>query len=65
MPSKRTGCKKGAAGWRRLRGSGRDGCSRRAVMRVDAYKVTGDPKSGEYDDPVFLVRLGSVPRTEE
>ena len=23
---------------------------------VDAYKVTGDPKLGEYDEPVFLVR---------
>ncbi len=45
-----------------MRGSGRDGSSRRAVIAgVDAYKVTGDPKSGEYDDPVFLVRLEKGP----
>ena len=32
---------------------------------VDAYSVTSDPDAGEYGEPVFLVRLGSVPQTEE
>ncbi len=32
---------------------------------VDAYKVTGDPKSGKYDEPVFLVRLGMIPQAAE
>lgn len=31
---------------------------------VDAVMVAADPEQGEYDEPVFLTRLGEVPETE-
>ena len=31
---------------------------------LDAVTVTGDPELGEYDEPVFHVRLGQVPDSE-
>jgi hypothetical protein len=31
---------------------------------VDALVIAADPEQGEYDEPVFLTRLGNVPDTE-
>ena len=31
---------------------------------VDALMIAADPEQGDYDEPVFLVRLGNVPDTE-
>ncbi len=28
---------------------------------VDALKIAADPEQGEYDEPVFIARLGEVP----
>ncbi len=30
-------------------------------LGVDALRVAADPEQGEYDEPVFLTRLGTVP----
>ena len=62
MPSKRTVFGRGAAVWRRptrLRCGARRLFDTGRYAGVDAYKVTSDPQLGEYDEPVFLVRLGS------
>ena len=32
---------------------------------VDALVIAADPEQGEYDEPVFLTRLGAVPDTDE
>lgn len=32
---------------------------------ADAYMISEDPGSGEVSPPVFLVRLGSVPETDD
>jgi hypothetical protein len=32
---------------------------------ADAYMVIEDPESGEVGEPTFIVRLGSVPDSEE
>lgn len=34
------------------------------VAGVDVVRQTADPELGDYDEPVFLARLGSVPKTE-
>jgi len=31
---------------------------------VDALVIAADPEEGEYDDPVFLTRLGNVPDSD-
>jgi len=31
---------------------------------IDALTISADPEQGEYDEPVFLTRLGNVPDTE-
>lgn len=35
-----------------------------SVAGVDVVSQTADPELGEYDEPVFLARLGSVPSSE-
>lgn len=35
-----------------------------SVAGVDVVRQTVDPEMGEYDEPVFLLRLGSVPTAE-
>lgn len=34
------------------------------VAGVDVVRQTADPEMGDYDEPVFLERLGAVPKTE-
>jgi hypothetical protein len=31
---------------------------------VDAVLIGADPEQGDYDEPVFITRLGSVPESE-
>ncbi len=33
------------------------------VAGVDVVRQTADPETGDYEEPVFLGRLGSVPTT--
>lgn len=35
-----------------------------SVVGVDVVSQTADPELGDYDEPIFLARLGSVPRSE-
>jgi len=35
-----------------------------SVAGVDVVCQTADPEMGDYDEPVFLLRLGSVPKAE-
>ena len=35
-----------------------------SVAGVDVVRQTADPEMGDYDEPVFLLRLGSVPKAE-
>ena len=35
-----------------------------SVAGVDVVRQTADPDLGDYDEPVFLDRLGSVPTIE-
>lgn len=35
-----------------------------SVVGVDVVRQTSDPEMGDYDEPEFLVRLGSVPKAE-
>ncbi len=35
-----------------------------SVTGVDVVRQTVDPELGDYDEPVFLARLGSVPTSE-
>lgn len=35
-----------------------------SVVGVDVVRQTADPDLGDYDEPVFLARLGSVPTIE-
>jgi hypothetical protein len=32
-----------------------------SVVGVDVVRQTADPEMGDYEEPVFLMRLGSVP----
>ena len=34
------------------------------VVGVDVVRQTADPEMGDYDEPVFLARLGAVPKIE-
>lgn len=35
-----------------------------SVVGVDVVCQTADPEMGDYDEPIFVQRLGSVPKTE-
>lgn len=35
-----------------------------SVAGVDVVRQTADPEMGDYDEPVFLLRLGSVPKAD-
>jgi hypothetical protein len=35
-----------------------------SVAGVDVVRQTADPETGDYEDPVFLHRLGAVPTNE-
>lgn len=35
-----------------------------SVAGVDVVRQTADPDMGDYDDPIFLERLGTVPRID-
>ena len=35
-----------------------------SVVGVDVVCQTADPEMGDYDEPIFVQRLGSVPPTE-
>ncbi len=35
-----------------------------SVAGVDVVRQTADPELGDYDEPVYLLRLGSVPANE-
>ena len=35
-----------------------------SVAGVDVVRQTADPEMGDYDEPEFLQRLGSVPKAE-
>ncbi|CCG40379.1 hypothetical protein [Magnetospirillum molischianum] len=34
------------------------------VAGVDVVRQTADPEMGDYDEPVFIERLGTVPQVE-
>ena len=34
------------------------------IVGVDVVHQIADPEMGDYDEPIFLQRLGSVPKTE-
>jgi hypothetical protein len=35
-----------------------------SIAGVDVVRQTADPEMGDYDEPEFLQRLGSVPKAE-